>query len=620
MATLELSLQDEAAPVPVGRQRKLGLLFWIASSWLAIILALAILAPVLPLQNPVDMDMLERRAAFSSEHWLGTDGLGRDELARLIFGARTSLTVGLIAPMIGLAIGGALGLLAGYFRGRFEIIVVGSMDVLLAFPPLIFALAVTAYLGQSVPNLTVILGVLGIPAFMRVARAATLTLARREFVIAAEALGASHARILLRELLPNVILPLLAFFLLGVAVTIVVEGALSFLGLGVPPPMASWGSMIGEGRDSLDVAPRLAFLPATGLFVTVLAFNLVGDTLRALTDPRQGGAVSAPLLTIADVTVELPTPRGNLRAVDHVDLSLQAGRTLGIVGESGCGKTMLSRAVLQLLPKKAKLTGRVMFDGQDLVRLAPESLRRLRGRDLAVVFQDPMTSLNPVLTIGTQLMETIQEHLELDAPAAKARSIELLAAVGIPAPEQRLGQYPHQCSGGMRQRIAIAIALSCEPKLLIADEPTTALDVTIQAQILDLLAREQRRRHMAMIIITHDLGVVAGRADEVAVMYAGRVVERAPTSALFKRMHMPYTEALLAAIPKLDAAPHTPLPAISGRPPDPTRPLRGCSFAPRCRYATGRCREAKPALASAEMPDHLYACFHPIQMAEGIGA
>ena len=330
--------------------------------------------------------------------------------------------------------------------------------------------------------------------------------------------------------------------------------------------------------------------------------------------------MSAPLLSIEGVAVELPTTRGNLRAVDHVDLSLQGGRTLGIVGESGCGKTMLSRAVLQLLPKKARLSGRVMFEGQDLVRLDAERLRRLRGRELAVVFQDPVTSLNPVLTIGTQLMETIQEHLELDASTAKARSIELLAAVGIPAPEQRLAQYPHQCSGGMRQRIAIAIALSCEPKLLIADEPTTALDVTIQAQILDLLAREQRRRHMAMIIITHDLGVVAGRADEVAVMYAGRVVERAPTSALFKRMHMPYTEALLAAIPKLDAAPHTPLPAISGRPPDPTRPLRGCSFAPRCRYASGRCREAKPELRQAEAAGHLYACFHPIRMAQGIDA
>ena len=198
--------------------------------------------------------------------------------------------------------------------------------------------------------------------------------------------------------------------------------------------------------------------------------------------------------------------------------------------------------------------------------------------------------------------------------------MELLAAVGIPAPEQRLNQYPHQLSGGMRQRVAIAIALSCEPKLLIADEPTTALDVTIQAQILDLLAREQRRRHMAMIIITHDLGVVAGRTDEVAVMYAGRVVERAPTPVLFKKMLMPYTEALLAAIPKIDAAPHTPLPAISGRPPDPTRPIEGCSFSPRCRYAIGRCHREKPVLADAASPDHQYACFHPINAAVSVPA
>jgi peptide/nickel transport system ATP-binding protein len=326
------------------------------------------------------------------------------------------------------------------------------------------------------------------------------------------------------------------------------------------------------------------------------------------------------LLSVEDVAVDLPTARGNLRAVDRVDLTLGPGRTLGIVGESGCGKTMLSRAILQLLPKKAKLSGRVMFGGQDLVRCSPEALRKLRARSLAVVFQDPMTSLNPVLTIGTQLIETLQEHLELDSAAASKRAVELLAAVGIPAPEQRLSQYPHQLSGGMRQRVAIAIALSCEPKLLIADEPTTALDVTIQAQILDLLAREQRRRHMAMIIITHDLGVVAGRTDEVAVMYAGRVVERAPTPLLFKNMHMPYTEALLAAIPKLDAAPHTALPAISGRPPDPTRPIKGCSFSPRCRYAEGRCQSEKPGLERAEAAAHQYACFHPIGLAAGVGA
>jgi peptide/nickel transport system permease protein len=286
MATLELSIDQNLAVGEARRTHRLGPLFWAAIVWMVMVFAAAALAGVLPF-SPTDMDMLERRAAPSALHWLGNDGLGRDELARLIYGARISLTVGLCAPVIGLSIGGALGMLAGYFRGRFESLVVGSMDVLLAFPPLILALAVTAYLGQSLLNLTCILGVLGIPAFMRVARAATLTLARREFVIAAQALGATHARILLRELLPNVFLPLFAFFLLGVAVTIVVEGALSFLGLGVPPPISSWGSMIGEGRESLEVAPRLAFIPAVTLFLTVLSFNLVGDTLKALTDPRQ---------------------------------------------------------------------------------------------------------------------------------------------------------------------------------------------------------------------------------------------------------------------------------------------------------------------------------------------
>lgn len=288
MATLELDVAEEAVTQPARKGRRLGMLFWVAIGWLIFVFTVAIFAPVLPLPSPTDMDMLERRAPFSAEHWLGTDGLGRDEFSRLIFGARISLVVGVCAPVIGLVIGGALGMLAGYFRGRFESMVVGSMDVLLAFPPLILALAVTAYLGQSIFNLTLILGILSVPAFMRVARASTLTLARREFVIAAQALGATHARILLRELLPNVMLPLAAFFLLGVAVIIVVEGALSFLGLGVPPPISSWGSMIGEGRESLDVAPRLAFMPAAAMFLTVLSFNLVGDTLRALTDPRQG--------------------------------------------------------------------------------------------------------------------------------------------------------------------------------------------------------------------------------------------------------------------------------------------------------------------------------------------
>ncbi len=287
MAALDVGV-DTAEVTPVRRRRRVGGLFIASVIWIALVALGAIFADLLPIPSPTDMDMLSKRALPSAQHWLGNDVLGRDVFSRLIYGGRISLTVGLLAPVLGVTIGGALGMAAGYFRGRLETFITGGMDVLLAFPPLVFALAVTAYLGQSIANITLVIGVLGIPAFTRVARAVTLSLSEREFVTAARALGATHSRIILRELLPNVALPLVAFFLLGVAVTIVVEGALSFLGLGVPPPAPSWGSMIGEGRESLDIAPWLAFLPALFMFLTVLAFNVVGDTLRALTDPRPG--------------------------------------------------------------------------------------------------------------------------------------------------------------------------------------------------------------------------------------------------------------------------------------------------------------------------------------------
>jgi len=287
MAALDVGV-DTSTVTPVRRRRGPGALFIAAVIWIALVALAAIFAGMLPIPSPTDIDFLGKRALPSAEHWLGNDQLGRDLFSRLIYGGRVSLTVGLLAPVIGVTVGGFLGMLAGYFRGRLETFVVGGMDVLLAFPPLVFVLALTAFLGQSVANITLVIGVLGIPAFTRVARAVTLSLSEREFVTAARALGATHSRILLRELLPNVALPLVAFFLLGVAVTIVVEGALSFLGLGVPPPTASWGSMIGEGRESLDIAPWLAFLPAIVMFLTVLSFNIVGDTLRALTDPRPG--------------------------------------------------------------------------------------------------------------------------------------------------------------------------------------------------------------------------------------------------------------------------------------------------------------------------------------------
>jgi peptide/nickel transport system permease protein len=289
MAIFETGTELEAGAVALPRRRRsvFGLGFWLALAWLGLISTLAASANLLPLADPARMDLMARRAAPSWEHPLGTDAFGRDLLSRIVFGARNSLAIGLIAPLVGVSAGGTLGVLAGYFRGPLEAITVGAGDVMLAFPPLILAMAVTAYLGQSVANLSAVLGLLTVPPAMRVARAATLAAAQREFVVAARALGARHTRILMRALVPQVIAPLAVLFLLAVAVIIVAEGALSFLGLGVPAPAPSWGGMIAEGSASLDIAPQIAFFPAGAMFLTVLAFNLLGDVLRGLTDPRR---------------------------------------------------------------------------------------------------------------------------------------------------------------------------------------------------------------------------------------------------------------------------------------------------------------------------------------------
>jgi oligopeptide/dipeptide ABC transporter ATP-binding protein len=271
-----------------------------------------------------------------------------------------------------------------------------------------------------------------------------------------------------------------------------------------------------------------------------------------------------------------------------------------------------------LLPKQNVLRdGSVRFEGQEISDRPASAMRNLWGSEMAMVFQDPMTSLNPVMRVGQQITETLRAHLDMDKSHARETALALFKSVGIPEPDRRLDEYPHQLSGGMRQRIVIAIALACGPKLLFADEPTTALDVTVQAQILNLLQQQQRERHMAMILVTHDLGVVAGRADEIAVMYAGQIVEKAPTRTLFAAVHMPYTEGLLKSIPKLDQASHTKLEIIGGRPPDLINPPKGCKFAPRCPYAKQRCMDEEPPLIEAETPGHYYKCWYPVN-AEGL--
>jgi peptide/nickel transport system ATP-binding protein len=340
-------------------------------------------------------------------------------------------------------------------------------------------------------------------------------------------------------------------------------------------------------RDEWDVAPTHSLAPSR-------------------THPDE------PLLVLDDVRTHFRTERGLVRAVDGVSLSLRRGETLGIVGESGSGKTVLSRTIMGLLPSTAVLSGSVMFGGQEILGLPAKQMRHLWGAEMSMVFQNPLNSLNPVMKVGKQIAEPLRLHLGMDRANARETAAQLLRDVHIPEPQRRLDQYPHELSGGMRQRVMIAIALACGPTLLFADEPTTALDVTVQAQILEVIAEQRRERNMSVVLVTHDLGVVAGHTDHIAVMYGGKLVERAPTRTLFADMRMPYTKSLMRSIPKLDDPSHTVLAAIPGRPPDLVNPPRGCTFAPRCPYALERCHEEEPPLVSTHDPDHLYACWYPV--------
>ncbi|MBA3606695.1 MAG: ABC transporter ATP-binding protein [Acidimicrobiia bacterium] len=322
---------------------------------------------------------------------------------------------------------------------------------------------------------------------------------------------------------------------------------------------------------------------------------------------------SGTLLEVADLRTHFRTPRGLVKAVDGVDLTIDRGQALGVVGESGSGKTVLSRSVMGLLGGKSLVrTGSVRFAGQELIGLPTKQMRHIWGSEMAMIFQDPMSSLNPLMRIGEQIAEPLRVHLEMSNRTARETAERLLRDVKIPEAERRLKQYPHELSGGMRQRVMIAIALACGPTLLFADEPTTALDVTVQSQILDLIGEQRRERNMSLVLVTHDLGVVAGHTDVVAVMYGGRLVEQAPTRELFANVKMPYTEALLESIPKLEDVSHSRLRTIPGRPPDLVHPPTGCRFAPRCPYVRDRCRAEEPPLVSAERSDHLYRCWYPV--------
>jgi peptide/nickel transport system permease protein len=456
-----------------------------------------------------------------------------------------------------------------------------------------------------------VLAVLYLPGFVRVVYAGVLSVRSQDYVEAVRALGAGPIRIMLRTILPNVVGPVLVQFSLAAASAVVLESGLSFLGLGVVPPAPSWGLMIGAARATMNQAPLLLLWPCAALSLTILAMNALCDALRDAVDPHtlpgharrhptiaglapDVPASGTPVLEARDLRVQIDTPSGPILPVRDVSFSVDAGETLAIVGESGSGKSLTGLAILGLLPLPASVVkGTVRFRGQSLLHQDEEGWRQLRGGAMAMVFQDPLSSLNPAHRIGAQIAEALHAHRDMPRRAAWEAAVGLLRRVGMPDPGRRARTFPHELSGGMRQRTMIAMAIANEPRLLIADEPTTALDVTIQAQVLDLLADLRREFRMALVFITHSLPVVAEIADRVLVMYAGEIVEHGPAREVFGSPRHPYTNALLQSAPRENGA----LPVgIPGTVPLPHALPSGCTFAPRCRLRDDNCETQHPEL------------------------
>ena len=583
----------------------------------AVTVLLALAAPLLPLQNPDATAPANRLLRpLSDGHLLGTDALGRDILARILWGLRVSLAVGISATLIAAFFGSLIGLVAGYAGGRTDNIMMRGIDMLMAFPYILLALAIVAVLGPGLINALYAIAVVNIPFFARNIRGVTLGLARREFVDAARLSGKSHVGIIATEILPNVMPVIVVTMSTTIGWMILETAGLSFLGLGAQPPQADLGSMLGDGRRVLFNAPHVAIVPGIAIFLLVMSVNLLGDGIRDVLDPRlRSGALTRPVartaiarpareatadpvadavLDVAGLKTEFRIGRRTLHAVGGVDLRLGEGECLGIVGESGSGKSVTAMSIMGLVPTPPGRIagGAIRFKGEDLLAASDARIRQLRGGAVSHVFQDPLATLHPLFTVGDQIVEAIQAHQPLGYRDARARAGDLLALVRIPNPGQRLDAYPHELSGGMRQRVSIAMALANDAELMIADEPTTALDVTVQAQVLTLMNGLRHDRRTSILFITHDFGVVSAICDRVAVMYAGRIVETGPTGDVLEAPAHPYTRKLIDCVPVL-GQPERRLDAIEGLPPSVDDLPEGCAFAARCPRVQQACRESE---------------------------
>ncbi len=540
----------------------------VAIAWLCVVLACAVFAKQLSSFDPLDQELLDVKQLPSTLHWLGTDVLGRDILSRLMHGAGPTLIGVLQAISIAAALGVLVGVSAGYFRGRWDKWVTQYVNLLQAMPFIVTALAVLMVFGRSMMSAMITFGVLASSGMIRVIRSVTLGVREELYIEAARISGLSDSAIIVRHVLPRIAGPIIVQLSLFSAAAITVQTGLSFLGLGVVPPNPTWGTMIADASASINDFPWLLVPSGLAVALTILAFGLLGDALRdtavetwaravtqkagsAITlDPNASPVDAELVLAVRRVTIKALNKPGMRPLVNGVSFELKAGETLGIVGESGSGKTLTSLSLLGLLPPGTEVvTGEAVVKGQRIALSDEPALRALRGKTIGMIFQEPMAALDPCFTVGYHLTEVLRAHADISRQEARAQAVELLRQVQILDPEDIMGRYPHQISGGMAQRVGIAKALALKPSILLADEPTTALDVTVQAEILELIRSISQSHHMAVVLVTHDWGVVADICDRALVLYQGVMQETANVVDLFHNPQHDYTKALLRANP-----------------------------------------------------------------------
>jgi peptide/nickel transport system permease protein len=615
---------------------------------LVILAVVALAAPIWWGPRAGKMDVANILQNASARHPLGTDNLGHDILTRLLVATRPSLLLALLAVVVAAAIGipaGALPAVVGRRAGR---LVNAFIDFWVAFPALLLAIIIAVVLGAGSTAAVLAIGIASAPGFARLTQTLAASVAAADYVAAARLVGVPRRRLLFRHVLPNVAEPLILNTTISVGYALVAVSGLSFLGLGVQPPAYDWGRLLNEGLPRIYITPAAALGPAAAIVIAGLAFNGLGEALaraagtRAVVRPGRRahaalaaepgappvaprsetggttggpgggpGGADRPVLAVDRLTVAFPGPAGPIRPVREVSFTVATGEVLGIVGESGSGKSLTALAIAQLIGAPGEVVAeRIEFQGRELRRMSPRERDRLLGTAMAMVFQDPATSLNPALRLGRQLAEVMEVHGGARRRVALRRAVDRLRRVRIAAPEHRIRQYPHQLSGGMRQRAMIAMGLMGAPELIIADEPTSALDVTVQRQILRLLRQIVGDTGAAAILITHDIAVVTELCDRVLVMYAGRIVEDLDVRALLAGPAHPYTRALVAAVPDMAAARDRPLATIPGRPPEPHEVVAGCAFAPRCAFADDRCARERPPLRAYDAGRRV-ACWYP---------